>query len=76
MDDEKYVVNNLDAVIIAEEPKFLPYLPQMRKKIASILGTQEKDINIKATTTEGLGWEGRREGIAAWAAVLLIRKER
>jgi 2-C-methyl-D-erythritol 4-phosphate cytidylyltransferase/2-C-methyl-D-erythritol 2,4-cyclodiphosphate synthase len=62
-------INNIDVTIIAEEPKLTPYKPAMRKRIAEILGIDEARVNVKATTTEGLGFTGRREGIAAQAVV-------
>lgn len=64
-------VNNIDAVIIAEEPKLAPYIPDMRQKISALLEIPQNNINIKATTAEGLGAIGRGEGIAAQAVVVL-----
>ena len=64
--------NNLDATIVAEDPKLGPYLPSMRKGLAEALEASVDQINIKATTTEGLGFCGRREGIAAYAVVSLV----
>ena len=64
--------NNLDATIVAEGPKLAPYLPSMRKGLAEALEASVDQINIKATTTEGLGFCGRREGIAAYAVVSLV----
>lgn len=69
-----YTLANLDATVIAQKPKLAPYIEQMRKNIASDLGVDADLINIKATTTEKLGFEGREEGIAAQAVVLLINK--
>jgi 2-C-methyl-D-erythritol 2,4-cyclodiphosphate synthase len=62
---------NLDATVIAEEPKISPYRNQIRKRLAGILGIDADRINIKATTAEGLGAVGRKEGIAAQCIVLL-----
>ena len=62
---------NLDAIVIAEEPKISPYRNQIRKRLAGILGIDADRINIKATTAEGLGAVGRKEGIAAQCIVLL-----
>lgn len=67
-----YKVNNVDATIIAEKPKLAPYIAQMNENIAQTLGTDIDCVNIKATTTEGLGFTGRREGIAAQAAVTIV----
>ena len=66
-----YSVGNVDCTIVAERPKLAPYSETMRRNIADDLGVQEGVINIKATTTEGLGFAGREEGIAAWSSVLL-----
>lgn len=64
---------NLDATIHAQAPKIAPHAPSMIKNIASDLGVQSADINIKAKTNEGLGHLGRKEGIAANVVVLLCR---
>ena len=64
---------NADSVIVAEKPKLTPHLPEMKKNIASILGVEIDQINIKATTTEKLGFAGREEGIAAYAVVLMVK---
>ena len=65
-------VNNVDATIVAEGPKLASYLPAMRKKLARVLDAPSNKINIKATTTEGMGFCGRQEGIAAYAMISLI----
>ncbi|GAB6139206.1 2-C-methyl-D-erythritol 2,4-cyclodiphosphate synthase [Halanaerobaculum tunisiense] len=69
--DQDYQVNNLDVVIKAEQPKLAPYLTQMEDKLAQVLEVDNTRINIKATTTEGLGFVGRQEGIASQAIVSL-----
>lgn len=61
--------NNIDAVIVAEKPKLATFIPAMNANIALVLGLAEGQVNVKATTTEGLGFTGRREGIAAYAVV-------
>jgi len=66
-----YVITNLDATIIAQKPKLSSYIEGMRKNLADDLGVDLGQINIKATTTEKLGFEGREEGIAAQSVVLL-----
>ncbi len=66
---EGYDICNIDATVIAERPKIAPYIHQMIKHIAEVLKIQEDKVNIKATTTEGLGFIGREEGIAAQAIV-------
>lgn len=66
-----YKLGNLDATIIAQKPKMAPYIPAIREKIATLLKVELDQVNVKATTTEKLGFTGREEGIAAMAAVLL-----
>lgn len=68
-----YEINNIDSTVICEQPKLKNHIDKMRSKIASILETDIKNISVKATTTEKLGFEGRGEGIAA-EAVLILRK--
>lgn len=62
---------NLDSIIVAQKPKLLDFIPRMVNEIAQVLEVDPGRINIKATTTEGLGFAGRGEGIAAYATVLL-----
>ncbi|MDX2425206.1 MAG: 2-C-methyl-D-erythritol 2,4-cyclodiphosphate synthase [Cycloclasticus sp.] len=69
-----YVLANTDLTIIAQAPKLAAYLPQMSLTIAADLKSQVAQINIKATTTEGMGFAGRKEGIEAHAVVLLVAK--
>jgi 2-C-methyl-D-erythritol 2,4-cyclodiphosphate synthase len=71
-----YVLGNADATIIAQAPRLAPYISQMVTNIASDLGVPADRINVKATTTEHLGFAGRGEGIAAMASVLLLRPQR
>ena len=66
-------VNNIDSTIIAQAPKLAPYIPAMRELLATDLSIDIDAVNIKATTTEKLGFAGREEGIAAHAVVLLIK---
>jgi len=73
MRDEGYTVSNLDCIIIAQEPKLSPYMSEMISNISRTLKIPPGDVNVKATTTEFLGFEGKREGIAAYAVVLLKR---
>ncbi|MDB5055582.1 MAG: 2-C-methyl-D-erythritol 2,4-cyclodiphosphate synthase [Bacilli bacterium] len=68
-----YGLGNLDATIIAQRPKMAPYIPQMVQVIATALGAEPSQVNIKATTTEQLGFTGRGEGIAAQAVVCLLK---
>ncbi|MCQ4726029.1 2-C-methyl-D-erythritol 2,4-cyclodiphosphate synthase [Anaerotignum faecicola] len=73
LENEGYSIINIDASIIAQEPKMAPYIEIMRKNIADALNIDMGAVNIKATTEEGLGFTGRGEGIAA-SAVCLIEK--
>lgn len=66
-----YVLENLDATVIAQRPKLQPYIARMRSNIAGALNTDIRNVSIKATTEEGLGFTGRLEGIAAQAVCLL-----
>ena len=68
-----YKVHNVDATIIAQNPKMAPYIDQMRDNIAHALGLEIEAINVKATTTEGLGFTGLGEGIAANAIASIIK---
>ncbi|MBI6549381.1 2-C-methyl-D-erythritol 2,4-cyclodiphosphate synthase [Xenorhabdus lircayensis] len=69
-----YRIGNLDITIIAQAPKMLPHIPQMRVNLAEDLKCHMDDINVKATTTEKLGFVGRKEGIACEAVALLIKE--
>lgn len=71
IDDELYVVGNIDATIIAQRPKMAPYIEQMKKNIADALAIEVSQVNIKATTEEGLGFTGSGEGISAQAVCCL-----
>ncbi len=66
-------IGNIDATIIAQKPKFAPYMEEIEGKLASTLAIEEERVNIKATTTEKLGFTGRGEGIAALATASLRR---
>lgn len=68
---EKYRLINIDSTLCLQEPKIKPYIQQMQKTIADILGVAITDVSIKATTTEQMGFVGRKEGIVAYATVLL-----
>jgi 2-C-methyl-D-erythritol 2,4-cyclodiphosphate synthase len=69
-----YQIGNVDLTIVAEAPKMATHIGAMRSQIASLLGTGIENINVKATTTEKLGYIGRNEGIATHAVVLLLKK--
>jgi 2-C-methyl-D-erythritol 2,4-cyclodiphosphate synthase len=73
MEGRGYRLTDADTVIVAERPKLAPYRDQMRETIADALGVDAASVGVKATTTEGLGFEGRSEGMAAHAVVLLQR---
>ena len=75
MDSQALQLGNADVTIVAQAPKLAAYLTQMRINLATDLMTMDKHINIKATTTEKLGYIGQEQGIAAHAVVLLIAKE-
>ena len=70
--EKGYRVHNVDATIIAEKPKLAPYIAQMNQNIADALEIGLDQVNVKATTTEGLGFTGRQEGIAAQSVVTII----
>ena len=71
VEEELYVIGNIDATVIAQRPKLAPYIEQMRDNVAETLGIRKDQVNIKATTEEGLGFTGSGEGIAAQAAACL-----
>jgi len=65
--EDGYQINNLDATLVAEEPNLSSYIFQMKENIAQVLGIQHNQIGIKATTSEGLGFLGKKKGICCWA---------
>lgn len=71
LDEELFIVENIDATIIAQRPKLAPYLQEMRENISEVLQIDVSQVNVKATTEEGLGFTGAGEGIAAQAVCLL-----
>lgn len=74
-DDKGYRIGNVDATIVAQRPKLAPYIQQMRENIAEALDCDPDRVNVKATTTEELGFAGRGEGIATYAVALLMQKQ-
>jgi 2-C-methyl-D-erythritol 2,4-cyclodiphosphate synthase len=72
--DRGYRLGNLDATIIAQQPKMAPHIPVMRANIATVLNATIEQVNVKATTEEGLGFSGRGEGISAHAVVLMLAR--
>lgn len=73
LNEKNYAVNNIDATIVAQRPKLLPYIEQMRQNVATTLDIPLEDVNIKATTEERLGFTGSEEGISSYA-VCTIKK--
>jgi 2-C-methyl-D-erythritol 2,4-cyclodiphosphate synthase len=71
LEENGYAVENIDAVVIAQKPKLLPYIPQMAENIAKTLGLEKNQVNVKATTEEGLGFTGSGEGISSQAVCML-----
>ncbi|MBW1730218.1 MAG: 2-C-methyl-D-erythritol 2,4-cyclodiphosphate synthase [Deltaproteobacteria bacterium] len=71
MKDEGYEVNNLDASIVAQAPKLSRHMAAMKKRLGEVLGVEDGRINLKATTTEEMGFCGREEGMAAYAVVTI-----
>ena len=72
--DERLKVNNLDATIVAQKPRLVTYLDEMIGSLSTVLEVDPQVVNLKATTTEGLGFCGKEEGMAAYAVVSLRRK--
>lgn len=64
-------INNIDSILCLQKPKIAPYIEQMRETLAEVMGMPKEDVSIKATTTEHLGFEGREEGISAFATTLI-----
>ncbi len=73
LDQQGLVVENVDSSLVLQKPKVAAYVPEMRQNIAEALSVAVDNVSVKATTTEGLGFAGREEGVAAYA-VVLIRK--
>lgn len=71
LQENGYLIENIDSTVIAQRPKLLPYRPQMAKNIADALGIKPDQVSVKATTEEGLGFTGAGEGISAQAIALL-----
>lgn len=75
LDKKAYAVGNIDATVLAQAPKLAPYIDEMRKNIAAACRVPVDAVSVKATTEEGLGFTGSKEGIAAHAVVLLTEKK-
>jgi len=72
---QNYQIHNIDTVIIAQEPKLLPFKKQIRQSIAGTLKIKENRLNLKAKTNQGLGEIGRKEAVASYSVAMLIREE-
>jgi 2-C-methyl-D-erythritol 2,4-cyclodiphosphate synthase len=75
IEEKGYVVGNVDAMICLEAPKINPFIPQMQEILAKIMKVEPEDVSIKATTSETLGFVGRKEGITATAVALVYKKD-
>jgi 2-C-methyl-D-erythritol 2,4-cyclodiphosphate synthase len=71
LEENHYIIENIDATIIAQNPKMRPYIDDMRKNVADALGIEITQVNIKATTEEGLGFTGNLEGISSQAICMI-----
>jgi len=71
--EDGYVVNNIDSTIVAQNPKLSPYIDRMRARLSGVLYVDAGRVNIKATTTESMGFAGRGEGMEAYSVVSLVR---
>lgn len=74
LEQNAYGVGNIDATILCERPKLAPFIPTMRENLARALGISPSQVSVKATTEEGLGFTGNKEGIAAHAVALLAKQ--
>lgn len=74
LEEKGYAFGNADITIVAQEPKLKPFIPEMKKTLATVMKCDGDQISIKATTTEHLGFTGRKEGIAAYAVALVEKK--
>jgi 2-C-methyl-D-erythritol 2,4-cyclodiphosphate synthase len=72
---DNYLINNIDNTIVAEEPKLAPHIPAMIDKLSRVLEIDATQLNVKATTSEGMGFCGHKEGIAAYSIVSLINPD-
>ncbi|MBE9537186.1 MAG: 2-C-methyl-D-erythritol 2,4-cyclodiphosphate synthase [Proteobacteria bacterium] len=72
--EKGYELSNLDVTVVCEKPKLAPHIGKMKENIAKALAASKNAVNIKATTTEGMGFAGRKEGIAAYSVVMIQKK--
>lgn len=75
VENNGFVINNVDTIVIAQEPTLAPFKKEMRAKIAQILKIKQDCLNIKAKTNEGMGEIGKKEAIACWALVTIVKGE-
>ncbi|VDG89335.1 2-C-methyl-D-erythritol 2,4-cyclodiphosphate synthase [Lysinibacillus sphaericus] len=73
VEEEGYTLGNVDCTIMAQQPKMAPHIENIKNRVASLLHADPSQVNVKATTTEKLGFVGREEGIASLAAILLVK---
>ena len=76
IDEKGYAIGNIDCTIIAQSPKMAPHISNMRENMAKALNTSTDNINVKATTEEGLGFTGAKEGISAQSICLLVKVDK
>ncbi|HBI91372.1 MAG TPA: 2-C-methyl-D-erythritol 2,4-cyclodiphosphate synthase [Terrisporobacter glycolicus] len=74
INEKGYEINNIDSIIVAQSPKMAPHIEQMRRNIATVLNTDINNISVKATTEEGLGFTGEKQGISSQSICLLNKK--
>jgi len=74
IDEKGYKIGNINSVIIAQQPKMAPFIDSMRVRIAQVLEIDVEQVGVKATTTEHLGFEGRKEGISSSSVAILFKK--
>jgi len=72
--DNNFCISNIDTTLCLQKPKIANYIGEMKEVLAKVMGIQEDDISVKATTTEKLGFTGREEGVAAFASVIIFRE--
>lgn len=70
-----YEIGNVDCILCAQKPKVAPFIPAMREKLAECMDVDQDQVSVKATTTEHLGFEGRQEGMSAYASALITKNE-
>ena len=72
---ENFIIGNIDVTVVLEQPKINPHVEEMKKAMAAVMSISEKDISIKATTNEKLGYVGREEGVCAYAVAIVFSKK-